>query len=304
MKLLSDAPTRRLLARLTRGDRYAWVELVALTLLATQIARLVWALATPVGPFGDWRPQPLAVPGLAERQALFGGFDPFFRGVDPAAGQPAVAVTALNLTLFGVTVNQATGGGSAIIAGADGIQNSYVVGQEIEGGATLAGVAFDNVLIDRGGAREVLYLDQDRAKAAADASQAANAGPVAGAPAAADAGGSPFASPAPAPPPASGDANPNAGLTPAALRAGIGFAPRAAGGQVTGVAVSPQGDGRAFRQAGLRPGDVIRSVNGQAIRSAADLARLQSQLAPGARLTLGVERGAAVSNVALILDAQ
>ena len=298
MKLFSDAPTRRLLARLSRGDRYAWVELVALTLVATQIARLIWAIATPVGPFGDWRPQPLAVPGPAERQALFGGFDPFFRGVSPAASQAAVAVTPLNLTLFGVTVNQATGGGSAIIAGADGVQNSYVVGQEVEGGATLAGVAFDNVLIDRGGAREVLYLDQDRAKAAADASQAANAQAPVGAE------GAMTVAPGPVPPPPAPPGAPNAGLTPASLRAGIGFAPRAAGGQVTGVAVSPQGDGRIFRQAGLQPGDVIRTVNGQAIRSPADLARLQAQLAPGARLTLGVERGATVSNVALILDPQ
>ncbi len=300
MKLFSDAPTRRLLARLSRGDRYGWVELVALILLATQLARLVWAIATPVGPYGDWRTRPLAIPGPAERQALFAGFDPFFRGADPAAAQAAVAVTPLTLTLFGVTVNQATGGGSAIIAGADGVQNSYVVGQEIEGGARLAGVAFDNVLIDRGGQREALYLDQDRAKAAADASQAANAQPAGGEGTMTPTPG-PIPPPAPLPPPSG---TPNAGLTPAALRAGIGFAPRAAGGQVTGVAVSPQGDGGVFRRAGLRPGDVIRTVNGQAIRSAADLARLQAQLAPGARLTLGVERGSGVANVALILDPQ
>ena len=298
MKLFSDAPTRRLLQRLSRGDRYGWIEIVALALLATQLARLVWAVLTPVGPFGDWRGRVLAVPPMAQRQALFTSLDPFFRGVDPAAAAAQVqTVTPLNLTLFGVTVNQASGGGSAIIAGADGVQTSYVVGQEIEAGAKLVGVAFDYVTVDRGGQREVLYLDQDRAKAAADASAAANAAPATGAGAMVMPSGSP-SPPVPAP------GTSNAGLSPTSVRAGIGFAPRAVGGQVTGVLVSPQGDGRIFRQAGLQPGDVIRSVNGQAIGSAADLARLQSQLAPGARLTLGVERGAGVATVAINLDAQ
>ena len=299
MKLFGDAPTRRLLNRLSRGDRYAWVELVALALLAAQLVRLIWAVVTPVGPYGDWRGTPLDVPPAAERRALFAGFDPFFRGAAVAGPVVAQTVTASNLTLFGVTLNQATGGGSAIIAGADGIQNSVVVGGEVEPGARLVGVSFDQVLIDRGGAREVLYLDQDRAKAAADASQARNAAPTsASGSAASGSAASPFASPAP-PAPAAG-----ASLSPAALRAGVGFAPRQANGQVTGVVVRPQGDGQVFAQAGLQAGDVIRSVNGQAIRSAGDLARLQGQLAPGARLSLEVERGAGTTNVALTLGAQ
>lgn len=297
MKLFGDAPTRRLLNRLSRGDRYAWVELIALALLAAQIVRLVWAAITPVGPFGDWRGTPLDVPPLAERQALFTGFDPFFRGAATPDLVAPQTVTASNLTLFGITINQATGGGSAIIAGADGVQNSVVVGGDVEPGARLVGVSFDQVLIDCGGAREVLYLDQDRAKAAASASQAQNAAsaPIGTGPATPPAA-SPFATPAPAPPPVQG-----ADVSPAAVRSGIGFAPRQANGQVTGVVVRPQGDGQVFSQAGLRAGDVIRAVNGQAIRSAGDLARLQSQLAPGARLSLEVERGGGVSTVALTL---
>lgn len=282
LKLLSDAPTRRLLNRLSRGGRFAWVELAVLSLLALQLARLFWAGVTPVGPFGDWRAAPLAIAPLEQRQALFASLDPFFRGQADTV-QPIVTVTPLNLILFGTTSNVATGGGSAIIAGEDGVQQSYVIGQEIAPGARLVGVNFDSAIVDRNGAREVLYLDQDRAKAAADASVTANA--------------------APADTPAAAVTSP-AGLTPATLRAGVGFAPRVAGGQVSGIAVSPQGDGRVFAQAGLRAGDVIRSVNGQAIRSPADLARLQGQLTPGARLSLGVERGADVATVALVLDAQ
>ena len=299
MKLLGDAPTRRLLNRLSRGGRFAWVELLALTLLALQLARLIWAAVTPIGPYGNWRPAPLAVPPLAGRQALFASLDPFFRGQAEAA--PAVAtVTALNVTLFGTTTNVATGGGSAIIAGEDGVQQSYVVGQEIAPGARLVGVAFDSATVERGGAREMLYLDQDRAKAAAAASEAANAAPPPP-----KGIGTIAPPPGPIPPPTPAPSGtPQAGLTPTTLRAGVGFAPRVAGGQVSGIVVRPQGDGRVFAQAGLRPGDVIRSVNGQAIRSPADLARLQGQLTPGARLSLGVERGADVATVALVMDAR
>src|SRR3546814_4658726 len=60
----------------------------------------------------------------------------------------------LGLTLYGVNINEATGGGSAIIAAEDGEQASYAVGDEIAPGVRLAGVAFDHVTLDRGGAQE------------------------------------------------------------------------------------------------------------------------------------------------------
>src|SRR3546814_14285992 len=83
-------------------------------------------------------------------------------------------------------------------------------------------------------------------------------------------------------------------MTPAAIKAGVAFAPRTEEGRVTGLVVQPQGDGATFRAAGLRPGDVIRSVNGRPIGSASDAAALANQIAPGARLALEVERGASV----------
>src|SRR3546814_5093412 len=66
----------------------------------------------------------------------------------------------LGLTLYGVNINDATGGGSAIIAAVDGEQASYAVGDEIAPGVRLAGVGFDQVTLDRGGAQESLFLDQ------------------------------------------------------------------------------------------------------------------------------------------------
>jgi len=73
---------------------------------------------------------------------------------------------------------------------------------------------------------------------------------------------------------------------------------------VTGLFVLPQGDGAAFRAAGLRAGDVIRSVGGRPIGSVGDAAALANQLVPGARLSLEVERGANVVPVAIFLSKQ
>jgi general secretion pathway protein C len=62
--------------------------------------------------------------------------------------------------------------------------------------------------------------------------------------------------------------------------------------------------GAGFRAAGFQPGDVVTQINGQPIGSASDLAVLQNQIVPGARISLMVERGAAVVPIALTLQGQ
>ena len=269
-----------------RSPREIWpMLLVGLlgALLVWQCVRLLWALLTPLAPLGAWQPQAAVIASPAERRALFSSLDPFFRS--NGQGPASATVTSAGLTLFGINLNEATGGGSAIIAGEDGIQNSYAVGEEIAPGLKLAGVAFDHVLLDRGGARESLFLDQS------------GAAPVANP-----------AAPLPAPTPeigaAAAGASASGEMTPAAIKAGVGFAPRTENGRVTGIVVQPQGDGAAFRAAGLRPGDVIRSVGGRPIGSASDAAGLANQLTPGARIALEVERGASVVPVAIFLSKQ
>ncbi len=269
-----------------RSPREIWPMLLAGLLGALfvwQCVRLLWTLLTPLSPLGAWQPQAAVIASPAERRALFSSFDPYFRS--NVQGVASATVTSAGLTLFGINLNEATGGGSAIIAGEDGVQTSYAVGDEIAPGLKLAGVAFDHVLLDRGGARESLFLDQS--------------------------GEAPIANPAtplPAPTPEIGDASGGASasgeMTPAAIKTGVGFAPRAENGRVTGIVVQPQGDGAAFRAVGLRPGDVIRSVGGRPIGSASDAAALANQLTPGARISLEVERGASVVPVAIFLSKQ
>jgi len=196
------------------------------------------------------------------RLSLFSSFDPFFRS---GPGTQSEVVTSLQLSLFGIRQNVGSGLGSAILAGPDGVQDSYAIGDEIQSGVTLDAVNFDHVILDRGGVKETLYLDQS-------------------VPAETVGGEEPIA------------ATTNAiGLAPAlsANASSIaGFAPRNEDGKVTGIVLSPQGDGGLFKAAGFRNGDIVTTVNGKPVTSTADIEALKSQITPGASISINVERGA------------
>lgn len=249
-----ETRSTRLLGRLPRLTVYSATELILLVLIAVQAARLVWILVAPVGPVGDWRAaNPLAAPADS---SVLANFDPFFR-LDGAAGP--MVVTALNLKLYGVREDRATGRGSAIIALPDGRQMNFAVGEEIMPGVTLAAVGFDNVTISRAGAAEQIFLDQSPPAQ------------MVGAPTTVVPVPAPIAQPAPA------------GAQP------INFQPRTDNGRVTGLAVSPGGDGgQALRAAGFVQGDVIVAINGQRVSS---LEQARSMIGAGSgEVTVMVDR--------------
>jgi general secretion pathway protein C len=237
---------------------YQIIEFALIALLALQVARLIWIAVAPLGPVGDWK----AATGIraSSDDAILTKFDPFFRGV--GATGPAV-VTGLAIKLFGVRVDQAMGRGSAIIATPDGVQSSYAVGDEIMPGVTLKAVTFEGVTIDRGGAEEQVFLDQSVVASVVQT------------------GSAPMPNVSALPLPVAGTA----------LASEIGFVPRSEKGQVTGFLVSPKGAGTAFRAAGLREGDVLTAINGQAIRAAADVSAAMASTVPSGAIMLAVERG-------------
>jgi general secretion pathway protein C len=263
----------RLVRRLPRPTVYSALEVALLVLIAVQAARLLWILVTPVGPVGEWKASGSLV--LPDGDAALREFDPFFRLSGAAA--PAI-VTSLSLKLYGVTEDRATGRGSAIIALPDGTQRSFAVGEEIMPGVVLAEVGFDNVAIDRAGAREQIFLDQSE-----PAQTAAGAPPSA-----------PATVPGqPQSPPAQAQIAPPTPSAAAASPSGppIRFQPRMTGGRVDGIMVSPGGSdgGAAFRSAGFVPGDVIVSVNGQRVTSTEQARALIR--ATGGEAILMVDRG-------------
>ncbi|HYD13651.1 MAG TPA: type II secretion system protein N [Allosphingosinicella sp.] len=251
-------PRPRLIVLLRRLTVYSAAELVLLVLIAVQTARLIWVLVTPLGPVGDWRAESQAP---RANGAVLAAFDPFFR---LSAGGPVV-VTSLNLKLTGVREDRATGRGSAIIQLPDGRQLSFMVGEEILPGVTLAAVGFDNVTISRGGAQEQIFIDQSQPAAVA--------------------GGDPNST-TPVPPGPPQVATPQG---PASVAGLINFTPRMAGRGVNGVMVTPGNDGgRAFSAAGFQPGDVIVMVNGQRVTS---LDQARAAMGAGGVVNVMVERG-------------
>lgn len=267
LRLDRTTVARQLLPR----DVYFWVKAIILALIAIQLARLTWAVATPVGAFGPWVPAAPETLPRATQVALLSTYDPF-AGAQPSATVPATADLS-GYKLFGTRMGMGGMPASAIVAGPDGVQGSFSIGDQLAPGLRLASVAFDYVTLSAGGQESKLAMEDPT--------------PTLGG----QAGGAPAASPA-----ATG-----AAPTAEAIRRDLAFAPRMIGGRVTGLLVSPVGGGATLQSAGLRSGDVVVAVNGRRISGVADAASLQSQLTPGARLSLSVERGASVVPVALVL---
>ncbi|WP_375404577.1 type II secretion system protein N [uncultured Sphingomonas sp.] len=269
MRLQLDARARRWLQRLPVVNLYSLAELALMAVLAAQLARLFWAIVTPVDPLGEWRPAAVVIP--ASPVDTLTSFDPFFRLSGAQVG-PAV-VTSLQLKLFGIRIDDATGRGAAIVAGPDGLQRSVSVGEEVSPGVRLSAVAFDHITLDRGGASEDLFLDQST-----------QATPVVTGP----------------PPTASGTAGP-AGVPVANLRQEIGFIPRIDGGRLTGLVLRSQGTGSAFAQAGLQNGDVLTSIAGRPVTGPDDFDRIGRDFANGGNVPISVERGSQTLPLAITI---
>jgi general secretion pathway protein C len=227
------------------------IETLVVMLLGLLVLGLAWAIAAPTG---GSEPPPGGAMVADTSPSAFAAIDPFFR---LSAGDGQSVVTGLNLTLYGIRADQASGRGSAIIGLPDGTQNSYAVGDQIMPGAVLAGVSFDSVTIRRDGASEKLYLDQSSEAPVANVAVAA-----------VPAGPDPFAA---IRAPAAGQRAPYQDVGRGSLMTSVLINPRMQGGKADGYVLQPSANGAAFRAAGLQPGDVLVGVNGTRITDGAGI---------------------------------
>lgn len=239
------------------------ISLVLIALLAVQFARFGWIVAVPPGGLDGGAAA--AAPAGPGDLSILARFDPFYRDGVVAAAAPAEVPAAAggSYRLFGVRV-EAGGRGSAILAGADGIQTSVRVGDSLDGNATLVSVSPTGAVIEVGGQRQTLAFEA----------------PVPGAV-------------APAPPTPVAAAAPVPTTTPAVDRERfvreLGLRP-VTRGEVQGYAVTPRQGGRSLSAVGLQAGDIITTVNGETL-SAESLAALRETLRQGGEVSLGVRRG-------------
>ena len=270
-----DNRVQHMLRRLPRTGWFTVLEIILIAVLAVQCARLVWAVATPVGPVGEWQSD-AGVPALAAPDMdLLETFDPFFR----LEGNARVVVTDLDLRLFGVRMDEASGRGSAIIALPNGEQDSFSVGDEIMPGVMLEAVDFDFVSISRNGSSEQIFLDQS----------SSSPSPQANMPAAASRTQLPTVST-----PARSASTQR--IAPSALAAGTQISPRREGNRLTGIILQPSGgNADALRAAGFEPGDVIVSINGERVQDMGQAVTFANNLGTGDRFVQVERNGETIS---------
>lgn len=249
------------------GQGLRWVETMLLGCAGALLGILGWVLLAPVGNgagarAGESGPLVLDAPA---RAALFGQFDPFARDGGGGAGP-------LPLTLLGTRSGPGGEGGSAIVAGPDGVQKVVLQGEEALPGLRLVRVDFDTITLSRAGGRVTLAMKADESGGdAANDNDPADAGdqtPSAKAPSdktpSEKAPSQPIAAPVPS---------------------GLHFEAVGQGGRVVGLA---QQGGAAF---GLLAGDTIVAIEGRAVSGAQDGIRLAEALRAGRALGVTVRRG-------------
>lgn len=226
-------------------------------LIAFQLAALVWAVSGPIGPFGAIRVSPVRAGTPSTDWAVFSRFDPFFRTLGPSGPVIAQPGADLGLTLFAIR-RQANGeGGSAIVATADGRQISVQVGEEAAPGLVLHAVHEDSAVFQRGGALLELKFPPSAAASVLRPAEPAE-----------------LAAPAPAAAlPVSYQVDPRSFFN------SVRLAPVRDGERVLGYRIGPESSQQPVMEAGLQKGDVLLSVNGVSLSTAASLQAAANSLA-------------------------
>ena len=195
-----------------------------------------------------------------------------------------LATTGLSLVLVGVFVADEAQASAALVAQPNRKAKRYRIGDRLPGRATLEAAYRDRVVIRRGGVRELIRFPEPKERFAI-----ASRSPERSASAPPSASASPTpSSPAPDDPPPSRPPIPEG--DPASILYDAGLTP-VKPGAAEGYALGELAANPVLRQAGLRPGDRILSVNGRAVGNVElDQAEFASVVAAGTA-RIEVQRG-------------
>ncbi|MGL6353756.1 GspC family type II secretion system variant ExeC [Aeromonas veronii] len=254
---------------MTRVTQVAFLAL--LIMLAQQSAALTWRLLTLASPQTSqpWQPSAVAVNGQSNprlelgevsRLALFG------KAIPKAQAKAAVAANAprtqLNAQLNGVLASSDPAKSIAIIA-MSGIQNSYGVGDMIDGTqARIRQVYPDRVIIERDGRDETLMLD-----------------------------GEEYGKPLPQTnTPPLGSLRSELMADPGKITDYLNISPVQVDGHMTGYRLNPGSNPEFFNQSGLQANDLAISINGLDLRDNMQAMQAMQQMAGATEMTVTVER--------------
>lgn len=266
-------------AQAVRGGALVACELACWSALGVSLAALMWTVVEPRGELSaavQSRTSPAApVPTLradetrATRLDLVA--DPFAASAGPSSGAGQLLPEATGYTLHATRAGN-DGGGSAIIAVAGSAQSAYAAGDDIASGVKLAMVASDHVELNVGGQRMRLSFPGAGHSGVALASRIVDT---------------------PADFRASADSVSPLLLTSPALQ------PVSRNGRPAGFEIMPDASGPLLSAAGLRPGDIVVSINGVSASSGGHLSDYREQLASGRPLLIRYERAGRIETATI-----
>ena len=259
-----------------------WVALMLVIGIAWQLAQLIWMLM-PGSETGD---QVIAPPVQISRTAptatavnvqnianghLFGEADPEEVIAPPQENIENLAETRLNLSLKGTIASDHQDSSIAIIADAGNEENIYLVHDTVAPGTTLHVIYADRVVLNRGGILEVLKLPKEsppgiaairrntttvRRTATANSQSIQNV------------------------------VTQNVTKLADVIRP----TPYYVSGQMQGYRVYPGRDRNQFASLGLRPGDLIKGIDGAALTNPQQATQIFQSLGDKDQVSVTVER--------------
>jgi general secretion pathway protein C len=283
------------------------VALLLVVLLARTAADLLWSLVPT--PAAAWQPPPAPPVAAAARTgvdiAKIASSELFGKYLPPAKASAADLArapdTQLDLKLKGIFAGDEKYS-RALIATQDGDERPYAVGDAIGGGGVKVQAIFpDRVVLLRNGRPELLRLDKDRT----DANQlAVDDG---------DSGDNEDEDPEPMSPEEGAmvaqinairlsDIRDEMLADPSKASQFIRLQPMNAGGGLHGYRVFPGPNRALFMGTGLRPGDVVTSVNGVELNDPARALQMLGDLAHTNDLNVVVNRGGTSTTIRLSVN--
>jgi general secretion pathway protein C len=268
------------------------VSLLLVVLIASQMSRMIWMLV-PGSSIGDAVPLPDSLPESSSPQNssadvqsiaashIFGAADAEDSGPAPAL-QPDedLADTRLvNLTLNGTVASEIPNYSVAIISDGGKDQEVYVIGDSVGNNATLHAVYADRVVLNENGALTNLKLPREFKDAQASnirRSTTTRRRPENS---------------------KSIQAVVTQNLTK--LTDVIRPTPYRVEGKQVGFRVYPGRDRRKFAALGLRPGDIIKSIDGKELTDASQAMQVFQSLGTSEQVTVTIERNGETESLTL-----
>lgn len=250
------------------------VQVLLLIAIAIAAARLIWSLV-PTPASARWQPAPVQASNSTQESGpkldvilgarLFGVYQP------QAANLDAAPDTSLNLTLLGIFAGTRKEESRALIGQPSGDERPYSIGQDVVNGVNLQAIFADRVVLSRNGQLETLRLDKDKPSAGftGDGAQSTSTGGAT----------------------TLGQVRQELLADPNKAAEYIRVQAVSASGQMKGYRVYPGQNQTLFNNAGLRPGDLVTSVNGVQLDDTQKAMQMLSDLSKAGSANLVVDRG-------------